>query len=336
MEVYESPSRHRITSVKIHRRKAVPKSRGRNLGPMPAQGCIESRRVNPLFFNGVNTEGGQTDCSRDAPCQQDATKLSSLRKRKDRLRGQSLRFDIPGSLDDTVARFIMAVALRYKFESPGESYLHGNFELASVKKGHQQKCIEYAEPLIHRLHEMGIIFIRQFLPAENMVIMLAKMGVSDEFLVISNSLVNVLHQISGGNYLNRRYLMAETRHLVDTQKQLQIVSLAAGEGYAKLSNQHDSSLCSFLGECGAAGSDDYNDDDNPGGLWTPKVMHLPETQGTCMQVSYSARSASLPQTSRETRNKSWVTSYTAKIISENESKHPALGLYRHGKLLRHG
>ncbi|KAL9189729.1 hypothetical protein ACHAXT_009404 [Thalassiosira profunda] len=122
--------------------------------------------------------------------------LTSLERTKDRLRGQYLRFDIPNGLDDTVARFIMAVTLRYKCEAPGESSLqHGGFERPPVDKGHYQKCTEYAEPLIQKLHGDGIVFIRDLLP-EKMARTLSSLGVSSEFVVLSHSLLNVLRQMS--------------------------------------------------------------------------------------------------------------------------------------------
>lgn len=241
-----------------------------------------------------------------------------------------MRFDIPQGLDDTASRFIMAVTLRYKFDAPGESSVHGNFGgPGGFVEDHQQKCVAYAEPLIQHLHGNGIIFIRQLLPAGSMHILLSSMGVTEDFLVLSSSLLRVLEKI-GGNHLSRKYLIAQCRHLMDTQKQLQITST---KGASDAASNQNFSLGSFLGECGAAGSDDFDDDDNPGGLWTPKARCV-ETNGFVeaeVGITYG-----LPQTTmrrKTARNRSWVCKYTAKIISENESKHPALFLRRHGQLL---
>ena len=121
--------------------------------------------------------------------------------------------------------------------------------------------------------------------------------------------------------------MAKCRHLLDIQKQLKDTSPSEG------ANEPHFSLASFLGECGAAGSDSYDDDDNPGGVWMPKARCSTETRAKCRQETNRSTVNHLPHTTRKTRNRSWVIPYTAKIISANESKHPALGPYRHGQLL---
>lgn len=285
---------------------------------------------NPLQLNEDIESGGVPGAS---SYHQEAKRLAHLKQIKDKLKGQYLRFDIPDGLDDTTSRFIMAVTLRYKFETPGESSVHGNFEFAFVGREHQQKCKMYAEPLIQRLHSQGVVFIRQLLPAEKMYLIMSDLGVTEEFLLIASSLLNVLHQISGGNYLNRKYLMAKCRHFLDTQNQMKDASPSKGAR-----GQHFS-LTSFLGECGAAGSDNYDDDDNPGGLWMPRVSCTAETPADCRQEQNSNPSSRsitcnhLPTTARKTRNRSWVLPYTAKIISQNELKHPALKSYRQGHLL---
>ena len=252
-----------------------------------------------------------------------------------RLHGQYLRFDIPNSIDDTVARFLMAVTLRYKFDAPGESSVHGNFHFESqsnvAKREHQQKCALFAEPLIQSLHRKGIVFIRQLLPVENLARTLTSMGVTEDFVQLSVSMINVLDQMHGGNHLNRKYLMTKCKHLLDAQKEL-----ARESGAAKPNtDKHHFNLASFLGECGAAGSaEDFNDDDNPGGLWKSTAIASNKQQENCTQERSTTSTDPLPHSGgRKTKGRSWVHGYTAKVISDNELKQPALGLYRNGQLL---
>lgn len=331
MKLYGSPPQHRnIYSRKSSRsRKATPKSQEKNdFDEKPS--IPISVETNPPQHTVDEVDETQTVDTLGPSYQQEAKRLARLNRIKDKLRGQYLRFDIPDSLDDSVSRFIVAVTLRYKFETPDESSLHGNFESKFLEKEHQQKCMIYAEPLIQRLHGMGIVFIRQLLPADNMATILSGMGVTEDFLLLSNSLIIVLHQMSGGNFLKRKYLMAKSRQLLETQNQLK------GSSSPKRASGHHFSLASFLGECGAAGSDSYDDDDNPGGIWTRKAPCSVENQAKCRQETIRIPAIHLPHTTRKTRNKSWVIPYTAKIISENESNHPALGAYRHGQLLGPG
>jgi len=331
MKLYGSPPQHRnIYSRKSCRsRNAVPKSQGgNNFDEKPIIQILVETNPPPHTVDEVDET--QTDDALGPSYQREAKRLARMNRIKDKLRGQYLRFDIPDSLDDSVSRFIVAVTLRYKFETPGESSLHGNFESKFLEKEHQQKCMLYAEPLIQRLHGMGIVFIRQLMPAGNMAMILSGMGVTEEFLLLSNSLIIVLHQMSGGNFLKRKYLMAKSHQLLETQYQLKGPSSSNGASGLQFC------LASFLGECGAAGSDTYDDDDNPGGIWTPKAPCPAENQAKCRQETIRSPTFHLPHTTRKTRNKSWVIPYTAKIISENESNHPALGAYRHGQLLGPG
>ncbi|KAL7539952.1 hypothetical protein ACHAXR_009742 [Thalassiosira sp. AJA248-18] len=314
-----SPQPRRIVSSrKSQTRKAKP-----NFDPFPFQ----DTNMEPFEANIPNHD--------NVSYQQEEKRLTSLNRIKDKLRGLYLRFDIPDGLDDTVSRFIMAVTLRYKFDIPGDSSVHGNFESAIAEKKHHQKCMAYAEPLIQRLHRNGIVLIRQLLE-NDMAHTLSSMGVTEEFLLLSSSLLNVLHQMQGGKYLDRKYLIAKCRHLLDAQN-----SKENGSRNDKSCTEQNN-LASFLGECGAAASDDFDDDDNPGGIWMSKARCSTEIEEksnhrlpTARQETFgsSAKNHTSPASSKTRRNKSWVIPYTAKIISENESKHPALKAYRQAQLL---
>ena len=248
----------------------------------------------------------------------------------DRLRGQYLRFDIPNGLDDTVSNFLTAVTLRYNDEH-GESSIHNSsFELqsAAAKKEQHTKCSAFVEPLIQRLHAKGIVFIRQLLPAENLASILLDLGVSSEFTQLSILMLNVLSQIHGGNNLNRKHLMAKCRNLLDTQQQLRDLngeSVITNEAKADRDNFN---LASFLGECGSASAEDFDDHDNPGGLWKSTTADTP-TQEACIQPP----SRTIAPSHNLAGSSSWVLKYTERVISQNETTNPALGMYRSEKLL---
>ena len=252
----------------------------------------------------------------------------------DRLRGQYLRFDIPNGLDDTVSNFLTAVALRVNFDSPGESSLHNSsFELqsAAAKKDQHKKCSAFVDPLLQRIHSKGIVFIRQLLPAENLASTLLDLGVSSEFIQLSISMLNVLSQIHGGNHLNRKQLMAKCRNLLDTQQQLRVNGESDVDEEAK-TDRDNFNLVSFLGECGSASAEDFDDTDNPGGLWKSTTADTP-TQEACIQPPSRTTVPSHNLAGSSRSSSSWVSKYTERVISQNETTNPALGMYRSGKLL---
>ena len=340
MSIYTSPPQHRrsASSRESQIRNRKPKQKNNNhVWPNPN---TENRKFNslpshvlamhknaPSIESKSSKRDNQTKRELDASHQKEATRLIALNRIKDKLTGQYLRFDVPDSLDDTVARFIHAVTLRYKFKTPGDSSVHGNFASAIATKEHRQKCKEFAEPLIQRLHGDGITFIRQLLE-NDAVYTLSSLGVSEEFLILSISVLNVLHQMTGGNYFTRQHLMVKCRHLLNTCCS---TSDQVGDG----ENTENYNLASFLGACGAAGSDDFEDNDNPGGLWIhpsrKSSVHNPTSQASLLGTAVGHFPAN---TRRSTRSRSWVVPYTAKIIAKNETSHPALKAYRHAKLLK--
>ena len=113
---------------------------------------------------------------------QEAKTLSSLEQAKKRIRGNYLRFDIPNSLDDTIARFITSVALRYNDESCIEGQLSSAYGNAQVKE--KKKSLD-SDELIHSLHERGLIFIRQILPLPHMYSVFRMLNVEEEFTLKS-------------------------------------------------------------------------------------------------------------------------------------------------------
>jgi len=252
----------------------------------------------------------------------------------DRLRGQYLRFDIPNSLDDTVSNFLTAVTLRVNFD-PGESSIHNScfqFQSAAAKKEQQQKCAAFVEPLLQRLHAKGIIFIRQLLPAENLASTLLDLGCSSEFIQLSISMLNVLSQIHGGNHLNRKQLMSKCRNLLDTQQQLRDLNGESDGDEDTKADRDNFNLASFLGECGSASAEDFDDTDNPGGLWKSTTADTP-TQEACVQPPSRTILSSHNLAGSSRSSSSWVSKYTERVISQNETTNPALGMYRSGKLL---
>lgn len=314
MKLYGTPPQTRSLSSRKSKSRKARRSDAKN---------VNHKHVPPIpseIFHGGNEDGdNQAVDEPRSPHRHEAKRLACQNRIKDRLRGQYLRFDIPDSLDDTVRRFIVAVMLRYKFDSHDSAF---------SKESHQQRCLADAEPIIQRLHGMGIVFIRQILPVRNMALTLSNMGVSEEFLLMSIFLLNVLHQMTGGNYLNRKYLTSKCRHLLDAQKQLKD-SPPSEEAKDKL----HFNLAYFLGECGAAGSDSYDDDDNPGGIWGEPRGSSSVIQPECRQENNRSTVNTIHATSSGTRHRSWVLPYTAKILAENESSYPALKAYRHGLLL---
>ena len=83
-------------------------------------------------------------------------------------------------------------------------------------------------------------------------------GVTNEFVLLSGLLLSVLHQMWGGRYLRWKYLTTSCRQFLDMQNELK------GEivGDSNPNDQQKSTMASLLGEWAAAGSDEFNDDDN--------------------------------------------------------------------------
>lgn len=261
------------------------------------------------------------------PNQEEENRLIGLQQKKDRILGHYLLFDIPNGLDDTVTRFISAVSMRYDFKDPNESRVSGSHHLSHSDKGHHHQCMAYADPIIKKLHSRGIFFIRQLLPATTIASILSSIeGVADEFVLLSCLMLNVLQQMQGGSYLNRKYLQATCRQFMDTQKEITDKAVAANATYVDPQKFY---MASLLGDTTA---EDYNDDDNPGGLWRQhNQSRIDVAPMTLHDVKISNSSGSTK------KGKSWVTSYTAKVLAENEKNNPAILAYRHGKLLdRHG
>ena len=277
----------------------------------------------------IKNHGGTGPSKQEVSYQEEEDRLISLQQKKDRIRGHYLLFDIPHGLDDTVMRFITAVTLRYEFDDPSESCVSGSHHSNRSDKDHHHQCMTYADPIIKNLHSRGIVFIRQLLPAMTMSSILSSIeGVTDEFVLLSCLMLNVLQQMQGGSHLNRKYLQATCRQCMDTQKE--ITNKAGVAANATYIDPQKFYVASLLGETAA---EDYNDDDNPGGLWR---QHTPARLAAASMTRQEVKSSSSSSSSGSgiaKKGKSWVTSYTAKILSENETKNPAIRAYRHGKLL---
>jgi hypothetical protein len=247
-------------------------------------------------------------------------RLIRINQLQDRLRGQYLRFDIPNGLDDTVARFIMAVTLRYDFACPRESSLHnGSFAIGSNTK----QCLTYAESLIQKLHGQGIVFIRQLLPIDHMTKVLSSFDVSEEFNMLACQLLVVLHQIIGGNYMSRRYLMSECKHFLETQQELSKLS------FAMKRRSHHGEFASLLCDFGVCRSDTCDVGDIPGGLW---AFSKDDDTMRC-NPGYQSMPPSTTRYTAATQHKTWAVAYTKKVLEQNDKIHPAYDQYRHYDLL---
>lgn len=230
----------------------------------------------------------------------EAKTLSSLEQAKERIRGQYLRFDIPNSLDDTIARFIKAVALRYNDDSCIEGQLSSVYDNAHLKKK-KQKSLD-SDELIHSLHEKGIIFIRQILPLPHMYSVLRTLKVDEEFIHLSHALVLMLQKMHGGKQLSRRYLMTQCNMVLDMhQEDEQKIHSAE---YDKI----DSISCA-----------EEFDDELPAGLFEARMInsHIP----------------ALPTTKKKNETRSWAIHAAQKVIQDNEAKHPAYRTLKRGLLL---
>ena len=272
-----------------------------------------------LCYNSTTTVAPTSAYHNNTAEDQHASHLVKLSQSKHQLRGQYLNFDIPSGLDDTVARFITAVSLRYNFSCPRESTLHnGSFVHGSQCKEHQQEHLAYAESLVQQMHGQGLVFIRQLLPTEHMSSLLASMNASEEFIVLACQLIVVLHQVTGGNYMSRRYLMNECRHFLTTQKELNKVSLK------NIKRSEAGEITSRLAEFCA--SEEYSDEDIPGGLW-----------GNTSAGDAVKRNSNTPIQHQTPKNgpkpKTWAVAYTKKILEQNDTLNPAYSQYRHYPLL---
>ena len=262
--------------------------------------------------------------------QQEENRLISLQQKKDRIRGQYLLFDIPNGLDDTVTRFVTAVTLRYDFKDPGECCVNSSHHSNRSDKDRHHQCMTYADPIIKILHSRGIFFIRQLLPATTMSSTLSSIeGVTDEFILLSCLMLNVLQQMRGGTYLNRKYSQATCRQFMDTQNKVtEKAGITANATYVDPQKFY---MASLLGDTAA---EDYNDDDNPGGLWRQHTPARSAASSMAGQANRSLHDVKISNSSGSTKKgNSWVTSYIAKVLTENETKNPAIRAYRHGKLL---
>lgn len=285
---------------------------GRNRGP--------SRRIEMPRRSGQaqNHKRSQVVNSKRNDCiyRREAKQLSALEHAHARLRGQYLRFDIPNGLDDTIARFITAVAMRYDSGLATKSHLEGNISSSSVRQD-EKKRLEYADELIHALHEKGVVFIRQLLPIQHMTSILRDLMVTKDFLLLSHAMVTVLQRMNSGNHLTRSYLLAKCTSFLDTQSNPDTRAAEINENL---------DIVNFLGECGAAGCGEEFDDEIPRRLF---------------DAEKTSRSRSVPQlpsnllleTNTKKDKSNWTVKFTQKVINDNETKHPAYTNYRRGQLL---
>lgn len=274
----------------------------------------------------------------DDPHRQHANRLVKMTQMQERLRGQYLRFDIPSGLDDTASRFITAVALRYNFVSPMQSLLHGSSFICKQDKGCKQESLAYAESLIQQLHGQGLIFIRQLLPIENMITVLSSMNAPDEFITLASQLLVVLHQIAGGNYMSRRYLMTQCECFLTTQKELtNLLSTATRRNLQSYSGSEIGQVASLLAGFGVNQNDELDEVDIPGGLWTNVVNEGAKDAGTVSEhISAESQIQHQKTIGRPTqikRPKTWAVAYTRKVLGQNDVNHPAYNQYRNYDLL---
>ena len=215
---------------------------------------------------------------------QEAKTLSSLEQAKKRIRGNYLRFDIPNSLDDTIARFITSVALRYNDDSPGEYFIEGQLSSAygNVEVKDKTKSLD-SDELIHSLHERGLIFIRQILPLPHMYSVFRMLNVEEEFIHLAHALLLMLQKMHGGKQLSRRYLMTQCNMVLDLhQEDEQKIHSAE---YDKI----DSISCA-----------EEFDDELPAGLFEARMMN--------------ANIPALP-TTKKSETRSWAINAAQKVIS---------------------
>lgn len=292
---------------------------------LPSENQLLPRQSSRESYHGGGNSSVSRSCAGEEPHHQQSRRLSRLSKDKDRLRGLYLRFDVPNGLDDTVSRFILAVSLRYNFDDPGESSVHGNFVGQTTAARDQEKQLRartFAERLVHSLHSMSILFIRELLPRENMHKILSSMDVSDEFIVLSFSLLDVLENMSKGNFMQRKISQSKCRQLLETQK-----TLGASHGVSKI--EDDSIvLVTSLAECGNASLGD--DEESPSGLWRQPIAK----QASPSTANVIPSSNRLGSDTKKTR--SWAVAYSAKVISQNKRAHPALSNFIDGRLISEG
>jgi len=263
---------------------------------------------------------------RDDLYRREAKRLSLRERTNARLRGQYVRFDIPNGLDDTVARFIKAVAMRYNCGSSEESCVEQNLLSSSSVSPVDKKRLEYADELIHALHGKGFVFIRQLLPKEHMRSVLRSSMAEKDFILLSHALVTVLQRMDRGNHLERSYLMMKCNSLLDTQSRSRAAVITGSTGGTKTNETAD--IVHFLGECGSAGcGEEFDDDDIPEGLFEarnpPNRSVPPLPRNDLLQTNKNIRKS----------KSSWAVKFTQKIIHDEETKSQAYQNYRRGQLL---
>ena len=126
--------------------------------------------------------------------------------------------------------------------------------------------------------------------------------------------------------------MAKCCNLLDTQQQLRDLNGESESAKEAKADRDNFNLASFLGECGSASAEDFDDTDNPGGLWKSTTAGTP-TQEACIQPPSRTIVPSHNLAGSSRNSSSWVSKYTERVISQNETTNPALGMYRSGKLL---
>lgn len=257
------------------------------------------------------SRGSSQDNKRDDNLYRREANICSLR-----LRGSYTRFDIPNGLDDTIARFIRAVSLRYECDSQDS-----NLSSSSVRQV-ETKRLEYADELIHAFHKKGFVFIRQLLPFQHMRSALHTMAVDKDFILLSHALLTILQRMDRGNYLARNYLMTKCNSFLDTQESNSVIKVSTGDIRAN----KNLDIINLLGECGAAGCGEEFDDEIPAGLF--------EARNSNRNVPPPLPKFPLLQSYNKKKDKSsWAVKCTQKVIESNETKHPAYQNYRRGQLL---
>lgn len=254
-----------------------------------------------------------------------AKRLIELNKMKDRLRGHYTRFDIPNGLDDTTVRFVTAVAMRYNFICPQSSTLRNDSFAYEIQ---QDESLTFAESLIQQLHAQGLVFIRQLLPMDHMAQVLSSLEAPEEFVVLACQLIVVLRQMTGGNYMSRRYLMTECEQFLSTQKAL---------SKSLTSNKRRSAIGEVTYRLGEfIVSDEIDNDDVLGGLWASTEIKDLDCSNTNSLITEHQRTLTESKTTKHQssgRPKSWAVAYTKKVLDSIDHRYPAYFQYRHGTLL---
>jgi hypothetical protein len=236
--------------------------------PKKTQPNNPASTVDAASFNNASNQGNENIAPDDEnssytnPDRLHAKRLVRLNQLKDRLRGNYIRFDVPNGLDDTAARFVMAVAQRYNFACPESSTLHNDsFIHTSDKRERQKTSLAYAESIIQQLHAKGLVFVRQLQPTEHLEQVLSGLNAPGEFVALASQLMHVLHQTQS-NYMSRKYLMSECKNFL-------LLTQDTKSARSKTRSEIDEET-SCLEEFGIGESDDLYAD-IPGGLWASAV-----------------------------------------------------------------